>query len=131
MPRGKHSNHRRGSQHYRWNERPITSHGYVLVRVPEDHPLHIGNGYAYEHRLVASEMLGRALTRGELVHHVNGDKADNRPENLQIVRRGEHNHLHLIDDSRRDPSTGRFTSKQAAGRQLDGREWNEMPEGAL
>jgi HNH endonuclease len=50
-----------------------------------------------EHRLVMEEMLGRKLSAGEQVMHRNGDRADNRPENLQLISQSErvaqHNRL--------------------------------------
>lgn len=55
--------------------------GYVLVYHPE-HPMADVNGEVYEHRLVMAEKLGRLLEPGEVVHHVNGVRDDNHPDNL-------------------------------------------------
>ena len=50
--------------------------------------------WAYEHRVVAERMIGRKLAAGEVVHHVNEDTLDNRPENLRVMLAGEHTSLH-------------------------------------
>lgn len=63
----------------------MASNGYVLVRVGKDHHLADCRGYAYEHRLVAEARIGRKLEPGEQVHHINGNKQDNRPENIEVM----------------------------------------------
>lgn len=64
--------------------RTIASNGYVLIRVGTNHPLADVRGYAYEHRLIGSKKIGRWVKPQEHVHHVNGNKQDNRPENLEV-----------------------------------------------
>ena len=51
------------------------------------------------HRTMMEERIGRKLCNDEIVHHINGNKLDNRLENLKIVSRAEHNKIHFgIDD---------------------------------
>lgn len=50
-----------------------------------DHPAAQSNGYVSEHRLVLERLLGRYLIPGEKVRHRNQDRADNRPENLELM----------------------------------------------
>lgn len=67
--------------HPRWKGgRWVNNNGYVSV--------YMGNGRPrkLEHRLVMEGVLGRPLTRQETVHHKNGIRTDNRPENLELWR---------------------------------------------
>jgi 5-methylcytosine-specific restriction endonuclease McrA len=73
--------------------RTTNAKGYALVKRPL-HPDAHKNGYAYEHRVVAEQMLGRRLRDHEEVHHKNGDKQDNRPENLEVLTVSEHRSFH-------------------------------------
>jgi len=58
--------------------RRVDRNGYVWIRSFDK------GAWVSEHRVVMSESLGRALRKGESVHHINGIRDDNRPENLEL-----------------------------------------------
>jgi len=71
----------------------IDKHGYVIINRVD--------GYAQpQHRAVMEEVLGRKLAEHETVHHMNGVRTDNRPENLELWSgrhgRGQRAHEHDI-----------------------------------
>jgi 23S rRNA C2498 (ribose-2'-O)-methylase RlmM len=68
------------------------SKGYVLVRCPEHPRSH--NGYVLEHILIAEAKLGRQLYEGEVAHHANEIKSDNRIKNILVMKLGEHTSYH-------------------------------------
>jgi HNH endonuclease len=64
--------------------------GYILIR-NKAHPYANGGGYVREHRLIMEKFLGRYLDPSEDIHHKNGNKQDNRIENLELLKsRSDH-----------------------------------------
>lgn len=60
-----------------------------------DHPRAHKNGYVYEHIVIAERSLGRPLYLEEVVHHIDGDVANNDPSNLEVLpSQAEHIRLH-------------------------------------
>lgn len=67
--------HKQG-KNYKIGSKKILNTGYMLVKTV--------SGWIPEHRIVMEEKIGRKLSTGESVHHINGIKHDNRPENLEL-----------------------------------------------
>ena len=68
---------------------------YLAVKVAD---VKNGNNWRPQHRVIMAEKLGRPLRRGEIVHHINGVKDDNRLENLELwVARGHPNGSRVED----------------------------------
>jgi hypothetical protein len=67
--------------------------GHILIKMP-DHPNASLEGYIGEHRLIASNVLGRPLKEGEIVHHINRNPKDNSNCNLIICNQSYHDLIH-------------------------------------
>lgn len=78
----------RGEKNPFWKGgRRINAHGYVVLR---RYGGKRKDGYVFEHREVMEDYLRRKLSSWEVVHHRNGNKSDNRIENLMIVSHATH-----------------------------------------
>jgi hypothetical protein len=89
---------RYGDPHYITPEeqRRVNNREAMLNRVTEIKPTTYRKLHGrHEHRVIAEQMLGRALKRNEIVHHIDGNKHNNETSNLQIMTQSEHVRLHL------------------------------------
>ena len=85
---------RLGKKHPNWKGgRIICKNNYIFIRIYPNNPyfpMTSKMGYVSEHRLIIAQELGRCLETKEIVHHINGNKHDNRHENLLLVSAQEH-----------------------------------------
>lgn len=95
--------------------RPLkpNTQGYRRIWVGKDHPLASTDGNALEHRVVLFNA-SIAIPQGYHVHHRNGDKLDNRLENLALVTASEHTRLHLRADGFVRNQFGQFPLRTTA-----------------
>lgn len=87
------SSHASGAEHGSWRGGIISAQGGYIKEMISSGDIFAAmrgrNGYVFQHRLVMARALGRVLHPSETVHHINGNVADNRIENLQL-RQGRH-----------------------------------------
>lgn len=76
--------------------RHINDQGYVGI-TNRHHPRAKSNGIVLEHILVMEQKLGRTLNKNETVHHINGVRSDNRPENLELWVKSQPKGQRVID----------------------------------
>jgi HNH endonuclease len=70
----------------------VSSKGYIFEKT--------ANGWVQQHRLVMQQAINRPLLLAESVHHKNGNKLDNRLENLEVKGHGRHTAEHHIGSKR-------------------------------
>ncbi len=97
-----------GENNSRWKGGVHKRHdGYILIRKGIISKSSKGARYVLKHRLVMEEHLKRPLLKTEIVHHKNGNRSDNRIENLEIMTQARHAKIHYKVDSK----TNRFIKK--------------------
>lgn len=67
-----------------------TDHGYIALST------RMKRRMVYEHRAIMAVLLRRPLRSDEVVHHINGNRADNSPSNLLLTSRGQHISGHML-----------------------------------
>jgi len=82
---------KRGKESPKWTGGEYNRRGYIIKTIGYNEK---GRIRKEEHILIAEKHIGRKLKPDECVHHINGIKDDNRPENLLVMTKSQHTSLH-------------------------------------
>lgn len=93
--------------------RSLKSSGYYEITRGE-------NKGKSEHVVIIENIIGRSLRKDEVVHHENGIRTDNRPENLRLMSRSEHSRIHAMKKEMSRSVSGRFV------KQLNHKKWQHQ-----
>jgi hypothetical protein len=85
-----------GKNHFNWKGGKKKTSGYIYLLNPNHH-LAQKNGYVKRANLVAEKCLNRQLTKQELLHHIDGNKENDTPENLYLFTSFEHKQFHALN----------------------------------
>ena len=117
---GHHPPRYEGENHPSWKGGGISSQGYKRITVGLYKRV-------LEHRYVMEKYLGRKLLKKECVHHINGNKLDNRIKNLELILCGRHTTKHLTG-KKRNPITKEKIRKKLLGHKVSEESRKKMSE---
>lgn len=85
---------KRGKEHNRWKGgKTIDVHNYVKLYKPDFYGAS-KNGYVFEHRYKIIKKLKRNLRKNEIIHHIDGNRQNNKLSNLLVLTKSKHISLH-------------------------------------
>lgn len=117
-------------------DRYVDLMGYVVVKKP-GHQHATTNGWVREHIVIACNTIGRSLEKHECVHHIDGNKQNNKPENLVVVHRALHARIHHSNPRNRKygeentETTCASTRSSASSRPLGSPPWSFLTGGCF